>query len=789
MSNYTIRTGVWLNYDYSSPVVGATLTVPIRWGNYLIAALSSLVAWAGTRAWSILSLYIHQRLAARQGHDALHQQLQILFRGGGSVFDAMIDSLDLQRAWHGRAKRVKRRTLSLTALSALFFLAFAAAGVFVAEVATKSYQDVLVLATQSDCGDFYLNAPDQEAYNFRGGRDVDPAFMNTIATYQNEQMVQARDYARSAYSGAHPKDASFVQSTLPFSSGEVPCPWSINTTCLGPNMTQGPAWQMDSGLLDSHVHFGMNSSPKDRVKFRKLVTCGVVDTTNLTTDTYTLTQEFLGREVNSSYIGVIVAYSEDYPNGLISFEINANQVFSRTGFNAQRSFWRADIPDERVREEILLGPPFNAADGDVTTWVVTQGSMFYYFPADDPLFLAHEAVFGETSSSQNPDLPVYYPTNAFGMVVCKDQMQFCNPVNGRCTGMNGIWGLGNDIYRYNNLDYNDVQRVTAMRMFETINLVGQFGTSGAFGPSGLTVAELNSYNVAWVPATQWISEVQLWFETNLASLQYSLLEWAVKPWPTGHPEVLYPNVNMSYLNTAYRLLNLTASFDYLCQNQLIRSTAAVQNFSVLALVLVIVFSVTIIAISAALPACLRSVRERHLKKGRDLSGAAEAGRVARLADQKYQMLAIVLENAGVGTWERSKADIPVTVEPVAVCKPFEKGGLARYPSAPCIVCRTNTDGGMPMPEARQKSALIVQTEEAMEDPRGIVAQRMETSSTIPSRAESETSETTGPTLAASGDDLGLSRETLDEVDTAAEPVSTRIERSAPRTGAAEEPRH
>jgi hypothetical protein len=110
--------------------------------------------------------------------------------------------------------------------------------------------------------------------------------------------------------------------------------------------------------------------------------------------------------------------------------------------------------------------------------------MFYYFPVDDPLFLAHEAVLGETSLSQNPDLPVYYPTNAFGMVVCKDQMQFCNPVNGHCTGMNGIWGLGNDIYRYNNLDYNDVQRATAMRMFETINLVGQFGTSGAFGPLG-----------------------------------------------------------------------------------------------------------------------------------------------------------------------------------------------------------------------------------------------------------------------------------------------------------------
>jgi hypothetical protein len=136
MSNFTIQHGVWVNHN-SPPALGATLTVSIRWGNYLIAALSSLVAFAGTRAWSILSFYLHQRLAAKQEKDLLHQQLQVHFRGGGSVFDSIADGVSLYRAWAGRVSRVKRRTLSLVFLGTFFLSAFAAAGVFVAEVATK----------------------------------------------------------------------------------------------------------------------------------------------------------------------------------------------------------------------------------------------------------------------------------------------------------------------------------------------------------------------------------------------------------------------------------------------------------------------------------------------------------------------------------------------------------------------------------------------------------------------------------------------------------------------------
>jgi len=136
MSNYTIHTGVWVNYG-SSPVLGATLTVPIRWGNYLIAALSSLVAWAGASTWSLISFSLHQRLASLAEKDVLHQQLQVHFRTEGSALNSVLDGFNLHRAWNGEGKKVKRRTLTLSVAALAMFSLFLTAGVFVAEVATR----------------------------------------------------------------------------------------------------------------------------------------------------------------------------------------------------------------------------------------------------------------------------------------------------------------------------------------------------------------------------------------------------------------------------------------------------------------------------------------------------------------------------------------------------------------------------------------------------------------------------------------------------------------------------
>jgi hypothetical protein len=93
ISNSTLYAGVWINHDYSS-AIGATLTLPIRWGNYLIAALSSLISFAATSAWEILTFYLHQRYAFESppDKDILDQQLQILFRSQSSTWFTLADN-------------------------------------------------------------------------------------------------------------------------------------------------------------------------------------------------------------------------------------------------------------------------------------------------------------------------------------------------------------------------------------------------------------------------------------------------------------------------------------------------------------------------------------------------------------------------------------------------------------------------------------------------------------------------------------------------------------------------
>lgn len=234
MSNFTVYTGFWVDHSHSAGL-GATLTVPIRWGNYLIAALSSLVAWAASNAWKLCSFYLHQRLAAKADRDVLDHQLQVLLRGPGSVADALVESVELHAAWSrsGPHLRPRQRILPLVLLFSAVGVLFAAAGIFVADVASKSYQDVLVPLVPFACGDLHyvwnrdLNAPDRAAM-------MDAQLMGMMDWFKF-----ARSYALAHYSNtSSPRfNAEFPLAKLPFIAADSPCPFDHDgtTRCLGPH--------------------------------------------------------------------------------------------------------------------------------------------------------------------------------------------------------------------------------------------------------------------------------------------------------------------------------------------------------------------------------------------------------------------------------------------------------------------------------------------------------------------------------------------------------------------------
>lgn len=189
----------------------------------------------------------------------MHLQVQVLLRGYAAAVQTILDTCKLHFAWRGRVENVWKRTL--TVLFAAFFIwgSFTAAGVLVAKVATRNYQAVLVLAKPRVCGGFEIDSTIQGGSIF-------------LAKNKNDSKG-ASVYVGSRYNG----DSSIVNPgtvfpsvTLPSNISLVePCPFGEKTRCRVINNIDGTAMVIDTGPLNSHVHFGINAPESDRVTYRR----------------------------------------------------------------------------------------------------------------------------------------------------------------------------------------------------------------------------------------------------------------------------------------------------------------------------------------------------------------------------------------------------------------------------------------------------------------------------------------------------------------------------------------
>jgi hypothetical protein len=101
-------------------------------------------------------------------------------------------------------------------------------------------------------------------------------------------------------------------------------------------MTSGPAWKLETEALDSHAHFGINAPPQDRVTYRGVATCAVVDSTNLTIKPYSRMEKYVDQEINTTYIGILQQFGPDIGgDSNLAFEIPVNLLYERTGYFSQ----------------------------------------------------------------------------------------------------------------------------------------------------------------------------------------------------------------------------------------------------------------------------------------------------------------------------------------------------------------------------------------------------------------------------------------------------------------------
>jgi hypothetical protein len=259
MSAIPIYISRWQDHSRGQ-ILGDTITLDVRWGGHLIAALSTFIGLVGTALWSLLAFAIHQYCASPDNEDAVFFQQQVVYRNQASALDAFLDILKIFCAWRRRkavgkrANRLGRRFILLSLPPLLIFAAFTAG---------PTYRSNNVKVRSSRCGYFSFDTSIAD-----GARALSLKGLNDTMT--------GRQYAKSCYhSDSTFTDCSlFPVQSLPYNSSLVECPFgkdpSGQVSCLP---DQGNALQMDTGLLDTDSYLGINAAPSNRLLIRNIVTC------------------------------------------------------------------------------------------------------------------------------------------------------------------------------------------------------------------------------------------------------------------------------------------------------------------------------------------------------------------------------------------------------------------------------------------------------------------------------------------------------------------------------------
>ena len=142
-------------------------------------------------------------------------------------------------------------------------LLFAIAGVFSSEVTKAAGNSTLIRS--SKCG--FLAPKLSDPNSFAGYNALDTN--GTLA---------ASTYSRACYGNAHNELQcnQYVKPHLSWTAKRnATCPFE-GDLCFG-----GPtgSYEMDTGLIDSHDHLGINAKKSDRIQYRKITTCSVLNST------------------------------------------------------------------------------------------------------------------------------------------------------------------------------------------------------------------------------------------------------------------------------------------------------------------------------------------------------------------------------------------------------------------------------------------------------------------------------------------------------------------------------
>ena len=588
ISTINVYEGFWTDWTRGK-LYGLTWTLSPTNGTLLTSSLALFVTLAGSQLWIVIRFAIHQ-LRASSGRPEINErslQERIILRNAATDFNTVL--LMLQLAWTSRrSSKVSFSFPALIVCLAMFhYLLFLTAGAFSNKLVTAGSS---VLLRSQYCGvwneTYYAYIKTGMDVSSREGVSTYLQFLNKMQL----NVLLSLDYARECYQDQESSVGLAACRVLPVSHLHVnqtlhndSCPFE-SQMCHNGSATL----VFDTGVIDSHRDLGINAPYHDRLTYRRVTSCAVLEGNDYVIETHDSPNGTSGAPALSTanaYYGPSILQDTNFTYSYSSFgsfytdftaqSVDPYLLNTQIAYGASRSLPGSSNfePIREIKQDfadlILLFVSFTGR---------------YFEPIDDPWFSAHKLYHEETRS------PIartqFAPDRMVSTLACTEQHQFCNTKDGSCTPLLG-WGQVQDVDLYRT-GLSARQNVTFDRMVRAADAssIAQITTSLAEArPPLLASAQAAVQSTAMslhLPSNQWQVELRNWYVIALAQFQRTLMQWGTGDVaPSPQSQLVRPQ---------------TEPDSWFCDNMVIPS-ARHQSFSVIRLILIGVAGTAVIMIS------------------------------------------------------------------------------------------------------------------------------------------------------------------------------------------------
>ncbi|KAK5629356.1 hypothetical protein RRF57_005071 [Xylaria bambusicola] len=635
-SQQSVYLGQWTNWS-RGPIFGATLTVTQRDGNLIIAFAAFFVTLVASRAWRIVCVSCHQVFSSSKPQDALYHQRQVILRNSSSPQSTLWNLMQLGWGPKGSSIRKVGKTIGLASLALVCLAGFTVVTYVLPYLSSSAGDEVLLRPGRCGFLDTSLITNATE-YNVM----VPPLIANLV--------TNAANYATQCYA-----NSSGTLNCTVFIRDRIPTLVQFNATCpFQESVCRGNTSNLllDTGYVNSHDHFGINTPLKDRVLFRRTLHCAP-----LVTKGYTTTLRSSSGNYTRYHHGFFIVGPERSNNSLSDGLYMIEDLESQYRFrNALGGLY--PIPTKNYQIDSFGCRVENGSAIDSSEYVpssklrrVDGDSYIFYLSGNGVLFT--ETSMDAWYRAIKPTAAIYQPASdstyqpfifdeAASPLSCVEQHQFCyealpkgkqcGPLASLVDSFSAAFDMSPSDAALGNLVWI-IDQASGTSISEVINTLGAHALTSQ--------RNLIAGNQGPIPADQWQQDVVHWWATSLAVQQSNFISNVVGPSDVRLYPYVTPPQDSTVCSNQFRLKTLIAK----CQK--IRSTAYT-SFSVFGLYVLFLSGLLLIIISYSIEPILSCFHRR--------GKYSQYKYLEWVTNESLQLHRLAHESIGWGTWSRATED-------------------------------------------------------------------------------------------------------------------------------------